>query len=48
MCGDTEVTLDQLEEYVNDILAVPLDQSEHTHIELEFKVCHSCCLLQEV
>ena len=38
MCGDTEVSLDQLEEYVNDILAVPLDQSEHTHIELQFKV----------
>ena len=38
VCGDTEVTLDQLEEYVSDILAVPLDQSEHTLIEIEFKV----------
>ena len=38
MCGDTEVALDQLEEYVSDILTVPIDHSEHTHIELQFKV----------
>lgn len=38
MCGDTEVSLEQLEEYVSDIMAVPIDQSEHTLIELQFKV----------
>ena len=39
MCGETEVALDQLDDYVTDILAVPLEQSaEHSLIELEFKV----------
>ena len=48
MCGDTEVPLEQLGDYVNDIVSVPGDQidtSDHSNIELQFKVraCREQC-----
>ena len=41
VCGDTEVPLEQLEEYVADILSVAHEVSDSTNIELQFKVSGS-------
>ena len=41
VCGDTEVPLEQLEEYVADILSVAHEISDSTNIELQFKVSGS-------
>ena len=38
MCGDTEVPIEQLEDYVGNILSVANERSDHTNIELQFKV----------
>ena len=38
-CDDTEVPLEQLEDYVNDILSVAHEHADNTNIELQFKVC---------
>ena len=48
MCGDTEVPLEQLGDYVNDIVSVAADQTDttdHSNIELQFKVraCREQC-----
>lgn len=40
MCGDTEVPLEQLEDYVSNILSVANENADNTNIELQFKVCH--------
>ena len=48
VCGDTEVPLEQLGDYVNDIVTVAADQTDttdHSNIELQFKVraCREQC-----
>ena len=43
VCGDTEVPIEQLEDYVGNILSVANEHSDHTNIELQFKVStHTC------
>ena len=43
MCGNTEVTLEELEEYVRNLFSVAEEQTDNTNIELQFKVC--VCLM---
>lgn len=44
LCGNTEVTLDKLQDYVEDLYSViPGDESETTNLELQFKVCVCVC-----
>ena len=38
MCGDTEVSLEQLEDYVTDIRSLANEHTDNTNIELQFKV----------
>ena len=38
MCGDTEVSLEQLEGYVTDIRSLANEHTDNTNIELQFKV----------
>lgn len=39
MCGNTEVSLELLSDYVNDLYQIiPEDEQDTTFIELEFKV----------
>ena len=40
LCGNTEVPLDHLPGYVNELCnVIPEDDMDTTHIELQFKVC---------
>ena len=38
VCGDTEVSLEQLEDYVTDIRSLANEHTDNTNIELQFKV----------
>ena len=38
VCGDTEVSLERLSEYVAELLLAAEDQPDNLNIELEFKV----------
>ena len=44
MCGNTEVSLEMLEDYVTDILSVANENIDSTNIELQFKVCVCVCM----
>ena len=41
LCGNTEVPLERLHGYVQELCSIiPDDDAGHTHMELQFKVCH--------
>lgn len=44
MCGNTEVLIEQLEDYVGNILSVANEHCDHTNIELQFKVSTHICM----
>ena len=45
LCGNTEVALEKLPGYVEELYSViPDDESETTNLELQFKVCVCVCV----